>query len=81
MKVRVRLFAAIRQAAGQEAIDLDLPDGSRVCDVRQRLVAAVPALGTLAGAALFAVNARYANDAQPVPPGAEVSCIPPVSGG
>ena len=30
---------------------------------------------------MFAVDTRYADDATPIPPNADVACIPPVSGG
>jgi molybdopterin converting factor small subunit len=38
-------------------------------------------LSTLLPHVLFAINAEYAGDATPIPAGAEIACIPPVSGG
>jgi hypothetical protein len=32
MRVTVRLFAMLRQRAGSDRIELDLPDGARVSD-------------------------------------------------
>ena len=37
MKVRVRLFAAARQAAGCETVELELPRGGTVGQLRRRL--------------------------------------------
>ena len=81
MRIRVRLFAVARQAAGRDSIDMDLPEGATIAEVRRQLGAAIPQLSKFAGQLMFAVNAEYADDRAPVPPGAEVACIPPVSGG
>jgi sulfur-carrier protein len=79
--VRVQLFAVARQLAGEDAIDLDLPPGATVADVRTELLRRTPALAPLARHLLFSVDADYAADGAVVPEGAEVACIPPVSGG
>ena len=81
MNVRVRLFAVARQAAGQEAVELVLPEGATVADVRRQLAAHVPSLSAMLSRMLFAVNARVAADQTIVPADADVACIPPVSGG
>jgi sulfur-carrier protein len=81
MNVRVRLFAAARQTAGRDALELELPAGATVGQLRRQLVAQFPALGATAGQMLLAVNRRYAQDAEQIPPDAEIACIPPVSGG
>ncbi len=81
MNVRVRLFAVARQAAGQEAVELVLPEGATVADVRKQLAAHVPLLSATLSRMLIAVNARFAGDETIVPPNADVACIPPVSGG
>ncbi|HMO86315.1 MAG TPA: MoaD/ThiS family protein, partial [Lacipirellulaceae bacterium] len=52
-----------------------------VDEVRRRLVEAYPALAALAARSWMTVNAEYADDGRPVPPGADVALIPPVSGG
>ena len=38
MKVRLRFFASLREALGPQG-ELDLPDGSRVADARDQLIA------------------------------------------
>lgn len=81
MNVRVQLFAVARQLVGSDVIELELPDGGAVGDLRRRLLAQAPELSPLAGHLRFAVNNAYASDDAPVPVGAEVACIPPVSGG
>lgn len=76
MKVRVRLFAAVRERAGSGRVDLDLPDGAVVGDVW----ASLP-LGDEPPGILFAVNRSYAEQGQALREGDEVALIPPVSGG
>lgn len=81
MELEVKLFAQARQLVGAEAVTLHLPNGATVGDVRRAVQEEYPAVGELLRRSLFAVNAEYAIDDTPVPPGAEVACIPPVSGG
>ncbi|MCR4414107.1 MAG: MoaD/ThiS family protein [Thermoguttaceae bacterium] len=81
MKATVRLFAIARQAAARDCVEVDLPDGATIAELRRRLAGQCPALAPLLPAMCFAIDARYAADAQSVPAGADVACIPPVSGG
>ncbi len=81
MKVSVRLFARGRELAGAEEVEIDLPDGATVARLRQSLAEQVPPLARLSRHVMFAVDARYVDDAATLSPGAEVACIPPVSGG
>ena len=79
--VRVKLFAAAKQVAGAECVELTLPEDAKVSDVRAALLAQFPALAGMGRLLLFAVNGDYAGDEAVIPSGAEVACIPPVSGG
>ena len=81
MKVRVRLFAVDKQAAGRESVELELPERATIGQLRDRLVTQVPALSAIIGQVMFAVDRQYANDETAIPPNADVACIPPVSGG
>ncbi len=81
MKVMVRLFAAARQAAGQDRLELELPEGATVGDLRRALSGQLPELADLVRRAMFAVDTEYAPDDRTLPRDAEVACIPPVSGG
>ena len=76
VQVTVRLFAQLRERAGSNELELDLPDGARVRDA----LAAVADLA--AGLPLvMAVNREYADEAAELRPGDELALIPPVSGG
>ena len=81
MKIRVRLFAVARQAAGRPSLDLDLPEGATIAHLRRQLGRQIPQLAGLARQMMFAVGAEYADDGTTIPANAEVACIPPVSGG
>lgn len=76
INVTVRLFAGLRERAGTEEMDLQLPEGARVSDALERmdaLIAGVPVV--------MAVNQEYADRSQSLAPGDELALIPPVSGG
>jgi molybdopterin converting factor subunit 1 len=81
LTVQLRLFAVAKDLVGQEWLELELPEGATVRDLRQALVGAVPAIARLAPHLMFAINTQYAGDTTPITAGAEVACIPPVSGG
>jgi len=76
VKIRVRLFAGLRERAGTSERKLELPDGACVSDVWAAL-----GLGDEPAGLLYAVNKRYAGPEQRLVAGDEVALIPPVSGG
>jgi len=75
----VRLFAAYRERAGVEALDLELPEGTRVRQVQRELEARYPGLSL--GEGMAAVNAEFATGDRPLQDGDELAFLPPVSGG
>ena len=81
MRVKVRLFASLREAVGRDHLDLDLPDGATPEDAWQGLVAKCPALAARRRSLSAAVNRRYLAFDAPLSDGDEVVFIPPVSGG
>ena len=76
MKVRVRLFAGLRERAGTAERELGLDDAATVADVWEPL-----GLGPEPDGLLYAVNREYAERDTPLTDGDEVAVIPPVSGG
>jgi molybdopterin synthase catalytic subunit len=76
MHVRVRLFAALRERAGTEAIELELPPRALVRD-------ALAEMSWLTGGlrVVMAVNREYAAEADELHEKDELALIPPVSGG
>src|SRR5919108_4041877 len=80
MRVSVRLFAGLRERAGTDRLDVELPDGARVRDVLAAMAATpVGALGPRE--CVVAVNREYAPPDAPVAAGDEIALVPPVSGG
>ena len=73
MKVRVRLFAGLRERAGWSEREID---ASSVGDVWAAL-----GLGEEPAGLLYAVNQEYAKRDRELSDGDEVALIPPVSGG
>jgi molybdopterin synthase catalytic subunit/molybdopterin synthase sulfur carrier subunit len=81
MRIRVRLFALAKQAAGCDSLEVDLPEGATVAQLRRQLGVRIPQLAGLLAQMMLAVNTEYADDEMRIPPEADVACIPPVSGG
>jgi MoaE-MoaD fusion protein len=80
MRVSVRLFAGLRERAGTDRLEVELPDGARVADVLAAM-AATPVGELRPRECVVAVNREYATADEPVRAGDEVALVPPVSGG
>jgi molybdopterin converting factor subunit 1 len=81
MKVKIRLFAILRDIAKIDWIELDLPEGSTGKDLLIELGKKYPPLkGTIEKSAI-AVNENYLMPDETIPENAEIAIIPPVSGG
>ncbi|MFP5288352.1 MAG: molybdenum cofactor biosynthesis protein [Thermoanaerobaculia bacterium] len=81
MKIRLLAFASAGDALGATEVELELPDGSRVADLRARLDRDHPALAPLWPRLAVAVDGRIAGQDEPLADGVEVALLPPVSGG
>ena len=81
MRIRVRLFASLREAVGESEMEMELPEGATPAEVWRRLAAAHPALTGRQSRLAAAVNRRYAPFEGRLADGDEVVFIPPVSGG
>jgi molybdopterin synthase catalytic subunit len=82
MTVSVRLFAILRERAGRDSVEIELPEGATVGDAFARL-AETPGLAELVERMplRMAVNREYAGADAPIAPGDELAVIPPISGG
>jgi MoaE-MoaD fusion protein len=76
MKVRVRLFATLRERAGADQVELELPEPARVRDALDRLQTITSDLPVV-----MAINQEYADENAVLRAGDELALIPPVSGG
>jgi molybdopterin synthase catalytic subunit len=82
MNVRVRLFAILRERAGRDAVEVELPDGATVADALAAL-ARLPGLGEPLERmpVRMAVNREYAEAGRRLAAEDELALIPPISGG
>jgi molybdopterin synthase catalytic subunit/molybdopterin converting factor small subunit len=76
MRVRVRLFAGLRERVGMGENELELPEGARARDVWELLE-----LGSEPAGLAYAVNRQYVDRDHGLEDGDELAIIPPVSGG
>src|SRR5580765_6359223 len=81
MKLRVRLFAGLKDRAGRSEIEIDgLEDGLDVAALKREIERRYPALGSLAQVRA-AVGTEYAAESRKLAEGELLALIPPVSGG
>jgi MoaE-MoaD fusion protein len=76
MRVRVRLFAGLRERVGTGENEMELPPGARACDVWELLQ-----VGPEPEGLAYAVNRQYVSRDHALADGDELAIIPPVSGG
>ena len=81
MRVDVRLFAAIREKAGIDAFELELPQHATVEQARVMIAERYPSVASMLASAASAVNRDYATMETELHDGDELALIPPVSGG
>jgi molybdopterin converting factor small subunit len=86
MKVRIALYGALREADASGHVELEVPTGSSIAELRERLVAhlaehapAIPA--NLVKRSAFASTEEILHNHRVVPEGVELAVLPPVSGG
>jgi molybdopterin converting factor subunit 1 len=77
--MKVLLFARARDLLGADCIDFE--DAATVGELRRHLMRRFPQAAGLLEKSAFAINDEFAEDAAPIPGGAEVALLPPVSGG
>ena len=85
MKINVRFFAALREAVGQESMELPCREPVSLADLMERMSTR---MSVEAFTALNAPNVRVAVNQQlingnnlQIQPGDELAFLPPVSGG
>jgi molybdopterin synthase catalytic subunit len=81
MRIRVKLFAILRERAGVGDIALDLPEGATVESAAGALVERVPGIREFVRRVAYAVNCDYVDTSTRLKDGDELAVIPPVSGG
>jgi len=72
--ITVRLFAGLRERAGRDRVEVELPAGAVVADL-------LAAMDVAPRSCVVAINHEYADEREPIREGDEVALVPPVSGG
>lgn len=82
MNVRVRLFATLRERAGRDSVEVELPEGATVAEALDEL-ARLPGLAEPLQrmTVRMAVNREYADASTRLAAEDELALIPPISGG
>ena len=83
VRVSVKLFASLREAAGTGDLDLEFAgDATTVAELRARFAETLPALRPLLETVAVAVNEEYTRSGdQAIRDGDVVALIPPIAGG
>jgi sulfur-carrier protein len=79
--VTVKLFAAYQEVCGASELVLELPEGTPVATVGDRLRAAHPELSRWQDITRYGINLQFVPPETLLKDGDEVVLIPPVSGG
>jgi molybdopterin converting factor subunit 1 len=81
MRVRVLLFARAKDLAGTASLEVELPDGATVAELRRALAELSPRLREFLPRCAVAIGGEFAEEGAVLAEGDEVAWLPPVSGG
>lgn len=81
MRVTIRLFARLRDIAGEGMLERHVPAGATAQTVWDTLAGEYPELARYGSVTSCAVNEEYARFTTALHDGDEVAFLPPVSGG
>lgn len=81
MKITLKLFGSLREAAGESTLFVELPEGAVVEDVRRWLAERSPLVEQLGDRLAASVNLEIAEPGDALSEGDEVAFLPPVAGG
>jgi MoaE-MoaD fusion protein len=80
-QVKVKLFAAFREAVGRSEVDVQLPERATVAEVARALGEQYPVLARMLASGRPVVNQQFVSPDEPISPGDDIAFVPPVSGG
>lgn len=81
MKVRATLYAQLRDAAGIQEVDVDLPEAATVSDLLDQVYRKIPALRAHDKTILIGVDVEFVDRNYKLKAGEEIAIMPPVQGG
>lgn len=80
-RIKLLFFATIRDRAGTKSMEMDIPTGMTILQLKEKLGTDHPNLKESMISVLITINREYAFDEAVVPLNAEIALFPPVSGG
>ena len=81
MKIKIKLFASIKDICGFDEMDLTVSDGTSVIDVIKELKKDHSSFNEIEDILLFAINEEYCNRESKLSDMDTLAIFPPVSGG
>jgi molybdopterin synthase catalytic subunit len=81
MRLTVKLFGSLREAAGAKEVAVELPEGACIADLRNLLDQRYPLFERLGGRLVSSVNLQFSSAETELREGDEVAFLPPVAGG
>lgn len=81
ISVNIIFFATLKDLVGAKEFQLEIPDGSRVIDLKSILSSDYPVLSARMQTLITSINHEFAFDDDLITDGAEIGIFPPVSGG
>jgi molybdopterin synthase catalytic subunit len=81
MRVRVLLFARLREMAGGGTMEMEVPEGTTMGELWRLLQSRNPSLRAFTSLPLMALNLEYARPETLLKGDDEIAFLPPVSGG
>ena len=81
-KISIKLFANLKEKAGTNHIEMEIPENSTVGALKQRLKQNYPPLGPQLANVVVLINKHNIYlDSDIIPLNAEVTFLPPIAGG
>jgi molybdopterin converting factor subunit 1 len=80
-KIKVRLFAVLKEAVGKKEIIIAVPSGVTLKMLKNKILQEYPALNSFSNKFILSVNLKVATDDTIITPSDEIAILPPVSGG
>jgi molybdopterin converting factor small subunit len=81
IKITVKLFYNLKERAGTDQINLEIPAQSTILDLKLLLIGKYPALESHLNNIMILINQKIALDEDQISEGAQVSFLTPIGGG
>ncbi len=81
MKIPITFYSYFKDLTGVSETKVDLPDGSTIADLMEKIHTQFPKTKSMERSTLIAVGVEYQDRSYTLQSGDEVSFFPPVQGG